>query len=524
MRHDVLAVVKVLFAIALGLLLSSSLVLPRLSPPAPAPAVKPPQHLSAAPPRNASLNPRQASDGEAGSSVHEFRPGVVLTRLRPGLEWRTMEANALSLKATRKHTIPNLNIHILSVPIGKELEVSRKLSALPDVLYAEPDYLLWLQSAPAPAPTSTLPAPTLVTPPHGSVSASFSIPLAWSSPPGAQVFHVQVVPANNDGPGVNLIRVAADGFTLPPPPQWFGLLPGMTYTWRIRVNDTATWAASHPGWSPWSETWSFRTPLVSSGTIALVSPVINAQVRTTAPTLRWSNNDSNVFYYEVQMSTDPTFNADPATATAAVYWVLLHGGVTDPTNSYTAPSNYPLSLGATYHWRVRPRVQGDGEPLSWSPTWAFSVTPSGSLRPTVTPTPTPSPTPIPPPTASRPPNDPYYPLQWSLAKINAQAAWSVSAGSPSMIVAVVDTGVDLGHPDLSGRLVAGYNCVKDGAPLQDDHGHGTHVAGTIAATANNGVGVVGVAWGVKIMPVKGVGQLRKRFNIMRCEGDTIRGR
>jgi subtilisin family serine protease len=67
---------------------------------------------------------------------------------------------------------------------------------------------------------------------------------------------------------------------------------------------------------------------------------------------------------------------------------------------------------------------------------------------------------------------------------------------------VVDTGVDLAHPDLAGKIVSGFDFVNSDAIPQDDNGHGTHVAGIAAATGNNGVGVAGTSWGAQIMPVK----------------------
>jgi subtilisin family serine protease len=100
------------------------------------------------------------------------------------------------------------------------------------------------------------------------------------------------------------------------------------------------------------------------------------------------------------------------------------------------------------------------------------------------------------------PNDPLFDRQWALRKIDATAAWEVTLGSPSVVVAVIDTGVDLTHPDLQGRLVPGRNLLEPDQPAQDDGGHGTHVSGTIAATINNGMGVAGVAPGVSIMPIK----------------------
>lgn len=100
------------------------------------------------------------------------------------------------------------------------------------------------------------------------------------------------------------------------------------------------------------------------------------------------------------------------------------------------------------------------------------------------------------------PNDPRFTEQWALEKIKAPTAWDTTTGAETVIVAVLDTGVDLEHPDLQGRLVPGRNFLQKDSPPQDDGGHGTHVAGTIAATLNNNIGVAGVAAGASIMPLK----------------------
>jgi subtilisin family serine protease len=73
-------------------------------------------------------------------------------------------------------------------------------------------------------------------------------------------------------------------------------------------------------------------------------------------------------------------------------------------------------------------------------------------------------------------------------------------------VAVIDTGVDLNHEDLKPHLVKGFNAINPNAQPQDDHGHGTHCAGTIGGIGNNKKGVVGVCWSVKIMPCKFLGK------------------
>jgi subtilisin family serine protease len=100
------------------------------------------------------------------------------------------------------------------------------------------------------------------------------------------------------------------------------------------------------------------------------------------------------------------------------------------------------------------------------------------------------------------PNDTFYYLQWAHPKISSPAAWDTTTGSSAVTVAVIDTGVELADPEFQGRLVTGYDFANNDADPNDDHGHGTHVAGIIGAAGNNGAGVAGMAWQTKIMPVK----------------------
>jgi subtilisin family serine protease len=122
------------------------------------------------------------------------------------------------------------------------------------------------------------------------------------------------------------------------------------------------------------------------------------------------------------------------------------------------------------------------------------------------------------------PNDPQLGSLWGMSAIDAQNAWTISKGSSSVVVAVIDTGVDYNHPDLAANIwtnpgeiagngidddhngflddVHGYDFANhDGNPM-DDNGHGTHVSGTIAAVGNNGRGVSGVNWSSSIMALK----------------------
>ncbi len=104
------------------------------------------------------------------------------------------------------------------------------------------------------------------------------------------------------------------------------------------------------------------------------------------------------------------------------------------------------------------------------------------------------------------PNDPLYANQYALQHLNAPAAWQVTQGNPDIVVAVVDTGVDANHPDLKGKLVQGYDFVDDDTTPEDTLGHGTFVASLIAASGNDKNGIIGLAPGVKIMPLKVLGR------------------
>lgn len=126
------------------------------------------------------------------------------------------------------------------------------------------------------------------------------------------------------------------------------------------------------------------------------------------------------------------------------------------------------------------------------------------------------------------PNDPRYSDQWGHTKISSPAAWDIATGSTNIIVAVLDTGIDYSHDDLAGNMWvnpgetpgngtdddgngvvddiygANFGGTSPGNPMDDDiaDSHGTHVAGIIGAVGNNGVGVSGVNWGVRLMAVK----------------------
>lgn len=101
------------------------------------------------------------------------------------------------------------------------------------------------------------------------------------------------------------------------------------------------------------------------------------------------------------------------------------------------------------------------------------------------------------------PNDPSYTggQQWALGKIQMPLAWDLARGQGA-VIAVLDTGVDVNHPELQGRLLPGFSFTDDTTNVADNCGHGTHVTGIVAANTNNGVGIAGVAPEAQILPVK----------------------
>jgi len=102
------------------------------------------------------------------------------------------------------------------------------------------------------------------------------------------------------------------------------------------------------------------------------------------------------------------------------------------------------------------------------------------------------------------PDDPRFGSQWGMVKVQASQAWEVTNGSSSINIAILDTGVDLDHPDLANKVISSIDFSHSGT-VDDVHGHGTHVAGIAAAMTNNGIGVAGLGYSSTIMNVKVLG-------------------
>jgi thermitase len=100
------------------------------------------------------------------------------------------------------------------------------------------------------------------------------------------------------------------------------------------------------------------------------------------------------------------------------------------------------------------------------------------------------------------PNDPLLYAEWHLTAIKAREAWALGTGQSSVVIAILDTGVEATHPDLAPNLVPGWNVYNNNNSTGDVFGHGTAVAGTASAVTDNSAGVASLAWGCRLMPIR----------------------
>jgi len=167
-------------------------------------------------------------------------------------------------------------------------------------------------------------------------------------------------------------------------------------------------------------------------------------------------------------------------------WIAVWKG--DPPQAFLRDSEVLREHAGSHVTVARP---GSGEdPALWAEGWAgskeaLSFERNQSYR-----------------VAAVAPNDPMLSHQAYLQQIHVPETWGTTVGGKKVVIAVVDTGVELDHPDLAPALVKGVNLVHPGTPPEDDNGHGTNVAGVIAAAAGNEKGIAGIMPSARIMPVK----------------------
>ncbi len=231
--------------------------------------------------------------------------------------------------------------------------------------------------------------------PQGSLDLGFKADIPY----GTKNMVYELIPAADketsipNSPGLGPIQITDtrvinqirnEGLILPAPKLGEGpyvALPGMSYIWRVKVSPEPTLPFQEgPGWQTLDATPVLKIPNQGRGEIKDYSAPRGSEKisflldgKTTnnlAPFLQWQDGNSDVFYYHLQVSADPTFEKDPAKATAAVWENLIHGGESIPLNSWKVPGGL-LQPGKTYYMKIKPRVQGDGEDPQWSSIRSF---------------------------------------------------------------------------------------------------------------------------------------------------------
>ncbi len=232
--------------------------------------------------------------------------------------------------------------------------------------------------------------------PQGSLDLGIKLDIPY----GTKNMAVELIPSADketgaiNSPGVTLQftdtafinKVRQEGFILSAPKMGEGpyiTLPGMGYTWRVRVSPDPTLPFTDgPGWETVQATPVLTIPNKGRGEVKdFAAPRGSEKIsflldgKTTnnlALSLQWVDGNSDAFYYELQVSLDPTFEKDPAKATAAVWENLIHGGESKPLNSWKVPAGL-LEPRKTYYMRAKPRVQGDGISPEWSSIASFKT-------------------------------------------------------------------------------------------------------------------------------------------------------
>ena len=204
-----------------------------------------------------------------------------------------------------------------------------------------------------------------------------NLKLAVHSAEGTTRALTTIAPVGGDGPGfpedIGEPRIIAgwnNGRTFITSPVMgqgpYIFLPDMTYLFSEKLF-FRSWPEGPLNQLPEMHLY-FHTPKFGPNTLS--TPMAGILTSGRTPVLRWNDSNSAAWYYEVQVSGDKLFRLG-ADATSFVYWNLVHGGQTNPLNSWKVPQDAALAPG-DYFWRVRHRVQGDGVPEAWGPTWQLT--------------------------------------------------------------------------------------------------------------------------------------------------------
>ena len=387
---------------------------------------------------------------------------MMISRLVPKRAQKSQQVSALALKAKIASAAKNNNARLHKLPSAKGTLAARMLlrRALLALLLGSVALggIAPAGLAPAAAPAAIAAAAGAA---DGAAGADQEQPqswlLKWQSPALAHELRGTKVLRRQNEAAVMLVRPADEGADV--------------QEWLRRLQDTPGVEYVHPN-------YGVHILSLPAGE-AEAAPAVGTKALPTATKAPSANSDA------LPTGTKaPSTNSDAlpaATKAPSANSDALPAGTKAPTavtnaSSTKAPTADSNALSA-----------GTKAPSATSPAGPSSATASKLA-------------------AALQANDPELSKQRYLSQIGAQKAWETVRENQELTIALVDTGVDLDHPDLKGNLVPGANLVSPGELPEDDNGHGTSVAGVIAAAGNNGKGVSGILWKAKIMPIKALDQ------------------
>ncbi|MHA7967113.1 S8 family peptidase [Paenibacillus sp. CAU 1782] len=372
-----------------------------------------------------------------------------------------------------------------------------------------------VQAAGAPAPAILQPAQSAAGEaqlPAQSAAGEMQQPqswlLKWADPEQARPLRGVEVLHRQSEAAVELVRPADDGVDIE---DWLSGLRGEAGVAYVHPNNAVHILSAPP--SAAAETRESSQPAPSSGGLADDQGTASALERESFP------EDESASIVPADTAKAPAASTEAADQAAKP---MSSNGEVDSSNAPTAPTKVASPAGAPTASTEDADSANDNESTASAeaadleegaaPEASESLSAAtGAARPgergvsvqTAGESPSPSGALAAPPEQNTgKANDPELSKQTYLREIGALRAWESLSGNTDLTIALIDTGVDLNHPDLADNLVPGINLIDPKKSAQDDNGHGTSVAGVVGAVGNNGTGVSGVLWKAKIMPVK----------------------
>lgn len=422
-------------------------------------------------------------------AAFEVVPDEILIRFKPGAKKTYQDKILKSQGLNLKKEIPKIGVKVLKVSPQARDKVIAALSHHPSIDFVEPNGIV--KSTQAPNAPGTLVAEAI---------NSTSVALSWGAAADDGTVSTYYIYKNGQLISLgNILDLTVKNLT-----------PNATYQFYVQARDDTG------NMGPNSNTVTVTTLGVDptpdpslSGPCALVTPSGSltpySQSGSFTDTFAYSvtikNNDTGACPKSFFYVWGPNSSLLPGWSNPSGTIVSLNPGESTTVAFKETPS--PYASGGNYTGKVAIENALDDSKrliLGFETVITSTITPTPS---TTTPTSTPQPTLTPFPTIpiSGTPNDPYFSQQWGPQKIQAPAAWAFSTSSPNVKIAVLDTGIDLNHQDLFGKVLTSVN-YSSSSTTSDVYGHGTHVSGSATAITNNNIGIAGVGGSSPLINVK----------------------